>query len=78
MGAMENMLASMLQKAIPPDVLAMLTPEKIEEYKNGVKALWAEHKEQVDRIEQKLDCILLEASKNDTGKRNSISKRSSD
>lgn len=85
MGAMENMMASMLQKAIPPDVLAMMTPEKIQEYKDSVSAIWNAHKEQLDRIEQKISVLadidntltdIVERLSNGYGKRNSVDRGS--
>lgn len=76
MGAMENALASMLQKAIPPEILAALAPEKLEEYKNGVRAAWLAHKEQLDRIEATQVIILEELRNGRTGNDNSNSRGS--
>lgn len=45
MAAMDDMLGKMLQKVIPPEVMAMLTPEKINAVGEGIKNAIIEIKE---------------------------------
>jgi hypothetical protein len=59
---MNEMIADMLTKAIPPEVLAMLQPDNIKAfgdkataYIDGVNAHFAEIKETLARLEEKID-----------------------
>lgn len=59
MSVMSDMLADMLKKALPPEVMEMLTPENIKALGEKVNAFLIDHKEQIDRIESKLDALTL-------------------
>lgn len=67
MSAMANMLADIISKAIPKEVLDALTPDKIEQYKEGVTAFVTNANNKLGAIEAKQDLILqhLEGQKND-------------
>lgn len=52
MSAMENMLASMLKSVIPPEVMALITPEKMQEFGDKINAYIAEQRESIDLIKQ--------------------------
>jgi hypothetical protein len=59
MSVMSDMLADMLKKALPPEVMEMLTPENIKALGEKVNAFLIDHKDQIDRIENKLDKLTL-------------------
>lgn len=52
MSAMENMLASMLKSVIPPEVMALITPEKMQEFGDKINAYITEQREDMDLIKQ--------------------------
>lgn len=58
MSAMEDMLASMLKKAMPPEVAALLTPEKINEFGERINAFLVHVTTQLAAIQGTQDEIL--------------------
>ena len=65
MSVMDDMLASMLMKMVPPEVLAALSPEKLQEYSDQVKALLAHFQNELDlikssqmQLDDKIDAVL--------------------
>lgn len=64
---MEKMLASMLSNMVPPEVLAALSPEKIQEYSDGIKTLIVSFQMRLDALEDTQLKILdlLERSANE-------------
>lgn len=75
MNAMEKMLASMLSNMVPPEVLAALSPEKITEYTDAIKALIQRFDDRLTDIESN-QFAILERLENVNNKYNS-SKRGS-
>lgn len=57
MSAMEDMLANMLKKALPQEVMGLLTPEKIQELAEKVNAYIIDTRESLDEIKQNTSCI---------------------
>lgn len=58
MSAMSTMLADILAKAIPKEVLEAMTPEKIQEYKDAVVEFVTVANNKLDKIEQQQGEIL--------------------
>jgi hypothetical protein len=52
MSAMENMLASMLSKMMPPELLVALSPENLQKYSEEARALIVDFQERLSHIEQ--------------------------
>jgi hypothetical protein len=57
MSAMEEMLGRMLAKAIPPEVMELLTPEKIKEFGDGISKFITETRANQTAIMEKLAAI---------------------
>lgn len=74
MSAMETMLLNVLQKALPPEVMAMLTPEKMQEMGERINAYIVDTREKLDKIVEQNEKIiastklLLERSDNEQRK----------
>ena len=51
MSAMENMLASMLSKMMPPELLVALSPENLQRYSEEAKALITDFQIRLTNIE---------------------------
>ena len=68
---MNDMIADILKKAIPPEVMAMLTPEKMQEIGDRINATVTQWDERFTRIEESNARILelLENDSNGSGKR---------
>lgn len=58
MSAIEDMIGKMLAKALPPEIMAMLTPEKIQAFGDGINKFVTETRENQITIDNKLDQIL--------------------
>lgn len=67
MSAMANMLADVLKKSLPPEVVAMLTKENFETFKSNAEALVVELREGMAELRAQNAVILatLEGMKND-------------
>lgn len=55
MSALDNMLGDMLRKAIPPEIMELLTPEKLSEFGDKINGYIVDTRERLERIEQKLE-----------------------
>ena len=68
---MNDMIADILKKAIPPEVMAMLTAEKMQEIGDRINATVTQWDERFTNIEQTQTRILelLENDSNGSGKR---------
>lgn len=55
---MNDMIADILKKAIPPEVMAMLTPEKMQEIGDRINATVKDWNDRLDRIEATQQRIL--------------------
>jgi hypothetical protein len=79
MSAMEDMLAKMLQKALPPELMALLTPANIEEFGNNIAAFAAEIRERLSNIEAKQERqrATLEELLDHVGRKDSSRRRGS-
>lgn len=51
MSMMQEMLADMLKKSLPPEVMELLTPEKIKEFGERANAFISDLRSGLDRIE---------------------------
>lgn len=56
---MSDMFADVLKKMVPPEVMAMLTPEKISEFGERLNAVVSDIRDRMDRIEAKQNDILV-------------------
>lgn len=76
MSALDNMLADMLKKALPPEVMEMLAPEKINEFGEKINAFIVDIRQGQQAINERLDKIetILERFENEQDN-NSSSKR---
>lgn len=54
---MEDMLGNMLRKALPPEVLEMLAPEKVKEFGEKINAFILDIREGQEAINTRLDRI---------------------
>jgi hypothetical protein len=74
---LNDMLADMFKKALPPEVMAMLSPEKITELGEKVTAFITDVRERLDRIEEKqIQIIGMLATEAENGPGKSSGKRS--
>lgn len=78
MSVMSDMLADVLKKSLPPEVMAMLTPENMQAFKNNAEALVMELRSGIancqsqntathatlDNIVEKL-AVIMERTEND-------------
>lgn len=55
MSALDNMLADMLKKAIPPEVAELLSPEKLNEFGEKINSYIVDTRERLERIEVQLE-----------------------
>lgn len=55
---LEKMFQDMLSKALPPEIMALLTPEKIEEMGRGINAYVLNSRESLARIEAQNRAIM--------------------
>lgn len=62
---LEKMFQDMLAKALPPEVMALLSPEKMKELGDTVSAYISNTRESLARIEAQNDAILLHLRKDD-------------
>lgn len=60
MSSMDTMLAGVLKKALPPEVLSLLTPEKIKEISEGINAYIVNTRDSLERIEAQ-NMVILKA-----------------
>ena len=58
MSAMSDMLGDILKKALPPEVMAMLTPENMQEFGNKANAFISEMRSSLHSIEETQTLIL--------------------
>lgn len=64
MSAMEKMLADVLKKAIPPEVMEFLTPEKIQELGETINAFLLDIRNNHETMQAKLDILIQSEAKN--------------
>lgn len=64
MAAMDKMLADMLKRIIPQEVLDFLTPEKVQEVTEGINAYIAYQREFMDRTDVVLAELAIVPEKN--------------
>jgi hypothetical protein len=64
MAAMDKMLADMLKRLIPQEVLDLLTPEKVKEVTEGIRAYILYQHEFMDRTDLVLDALAIVPEKN--------------
>ena len=57
MSAMDDMLANMLKKALPAEVMQLLSPENVKEFGEKINAFITDIRERLERIESKLERI---------------------
>lgn len=65
---MNDMIADILKKAIPPEVMAMLTPEKLQEIGDRFNATVTQWDERLSNIEA-FQTRILELLENDSNRR---------
>lgn len=70
MSALEKMVADLLVKALPPEVMALLSPENIKQFGDTINGYIADTRERLERIEQGQK-IILERLDNDNRRNNS-------
>ena len=58
MSSMDTMLAGVLKKALPPEVMELLTAEKIKEISEGINAYIVNTRDSLERIEAQNYAIL--------------------
>jgi hypothetical protein len=66
MGAMDEMLASMLKNMLPPEVMELMSAENIGHIKDAVNAFVVDIRESLDTIKAQNEAIL-ERLNNDNG-----------
>ena len=59
MAAMDKMLADMLKRLIPQEVLDLLTPEKVQEITEGINAYILYQREFMDRTDVVLEGLAI-------------------
>lgn len=64
MAAMDKMLADMLKRIIPPEVMDLLTPEKVKEVTEGINAYILYQREFMDRTDSVLKELAIVPEKN--------------
>lgn len=64
MAAMDKMLADMLKRLIPQEVLDLLTPEKVKEVTEGINAYILYQREFMDRTDVVLEGLAIVPEKN--------------
>lgn len=68
MSALDNMLADMVKKAIPPEVMELLSPEKLQEFGDKINGYIVDTRERLDRIEKAIERLSHDRhSDTDTG-----------
>ena len=64
MAAMDKMLADMLKRIIPQEVMELLTPEKVQEVTEGINAYITYQREFMDRTDSVLVELAIVPEKN--------------
>jgi hypothetical protein len=64
MAAMDKMLADMLKRIIPQEVMDLLTPEKVKEVTEGINAYILYQREFMDRTDKALEALAIVPEKN--------------
>lgn len=64
MAAMDKMLADMLKRIIPQEVMELLTPEKVKEVTEGINAYILYQREFMDRTDTILEALNVVPEKN--------------
>lgn len=65
MSAMDNMLKGVLQSMIPPEVMALITPENMAKLQTNAKAFVDGINEKLDAANSKLEMLLDQESNDD-------------